>query len=507
MAQAKIQFFCNGVSGKPLKSGLKLREFPVGQRGQVVVSTSNIFADRSCRGQFPTRNVYRSAPPPCFQRRFVQLSRPWQLRRLVSSAAADGFALGDGANTSEAAVSQRKSTFLQAVLNVMNILMGVGLLSIPYALRQAGWLGLAVLAFLGFVTNYAGKALIEAHAVVRKRTGKETVGYEDIAEAALGRAGRALVSAIMYVELFGTCALLFILQGDNLTNLLGKSVFATKKHAMIAAAAVMIPTVWLPDVTALSYLGFLGVIATISVVGTVIFTFATGGYVPGAETALINPTSLPLTFGIMAFVYAGHGVFPSIQASMQKPKDFDKVLNLAYALVGTCCALIAALGYYMYGNRVADVIIFSLPAGPLALLCSCLILINPLTKYALTLEPVCAAVQGSGLMARLQSGLRRVSIRGIVAVGTLVSAMYVPYLAMVMSLIGSVLTISVSVFLPALFHLKLCHGNSGSEQNTRYSKGWDYTCLVVSLVCAVSGTAAALKGLAEQIAAASLTVA
>jgi hypothetical protein len=48
------------------------------------------------------------------------------------------------------------ATFSQAVLNVLNILTGVGLLSIPFALRQAGWAGLGILWLLGFVTNYTG---------------------------------------------------------------------------------------------------------------------------------------------------------------------------------------------------------------------------------------------------------------------------------------------------------------------------------------------------------------
>ena len=38
------------------------------------------------------------------------------------------------------------------------------------------------------------------------------VGYEDIAEFSFGSVGRALVSSIIYTELFGTCCLLFILQ-------------------------------------------------------------------------------------------------------------------------------------------------------------------------------------------------------------------------------------------------------------------------------------------------------
>eukprot|EP00873_Tetraselmis_striata_P016271 jgi/Tetstr1/436535/TSEL_025360.t1 len=413
----------------------------------------------------------------------------------LKAAAADA---GDGSLAG--AETEDGSTFFQAVLNVMNILMGVGLLSIPYALGKSGWLGLVVLAFLGVMTNYSGKALVEAHNVVKTQSGKRIVGYEDIAEAALGKFGRAIVSGMVYVELSGTCALLFILQGDNLMNLLGAKVFAAKKAAMFAAAAVIIPTVWLPNVTALSYLGFLGVLATGAVVGTVIYTFLSGSFVAGASTALVHPTTLPLTFGIMAFVYAGHGVFPSIQASMKQPKDFSKVLNTAYVFVGSFCGLIGALGYYMYGSSAADVIIFSLPAGPLALLCSCLVMINPITKYALTQEPVAAAVQ-SKLGNMVPESIRRVSIRTLLSFFILGAAMYVPYLAMVMSLIGSVLTISISVILPALLHLKLCH-NGNIPDATQFSKVWDYVCIVVGIICAVSGTFAALQGLAGQIAAA-----
>jgi hypothetical protein len=42
--------------------------------------------------------------------------------------------------------------------------------------------------------------------------------YEEIAEEAFGKLGRALVSSIIYVELFGTCCLLFILEVGGLPN-------------------------------------------------------------------------------------------------------------------------------------------------------------------------------------------------------------------------------------------------------------------------------------------------
>lgn len=57
--------------------------------------------------------------------------------------------------------------------------------------------------------------------------------------------------------------------GDNLHHLLASTFGRTPAFYMLVAAGAMIPTVWLPDLKALSYLGFLGVSATAAVTLTV----------------------------------------------------------------------------------------------------------------------------------------------------------------------------------------------------------------------------------------------
>lgn len=55
-------------------------------------------------------------------------------------------------------------------------------------------------------------------------------------------------------------------QGDNLFGLLGQTaVAASPAQYMLVAAMVMIPTVWLPDLSSLSFLGAAGVTATCTV--------------------------------------------------------------------------------------------------------------------------------------------------------------------------------------------------------------------------------------------------
>ena len=59
-------------------------------------------------------------------------------------------------------------------------------------------------------------------------------------------------------------------QGDNMCNLFGvNSLLSGPAAYMLLAAVFMIPTVWLPDLSALSTLGFLGVTASCTVTATV----------------------------------------------------------------------------------------------------------------------------------------------------------------------------------------------------------------------------------------------
>lgn len=64
------------------------------------------------------------------------------------------------------------------------------------------------------MTLLTGKALVECANKVAELRGQPgvVVGYEEIAEAAFGKLGKALVSSIIYIELFGTCCVLFILE-------------------------------------------------------------------------------------------------------------------------------------------------------------------------------------------------------------------------------------------------------------------------------------------------------
>ncbi len=55
----------------------------------------------------------------------------------------------------------------------------------------------------------------------------------------------------------------------------------------------------------------------------------------------------------------------------------------------------------------------------------------------------------------MSEGVRRILVRTAIAFGCLGTACYVPFLALVMSLIGSLLTIGTAIILPVAIHSKI----------------------------------------------------
>jgi solute carrier family 32 (vesicular inhibitory amino acid transporter) len=46
----------------------------------------------------------------------------------------------------------------------------------------------------------------------------------------------------------------------------------------------------------------------------------------------VHLSTLPVSFGLLAFVFAGHAVFPAIYTSMEKPEEYPAMLDKARSI-------------------------------------------------------------------------------------------------------------------------------------------------------------------------------
>ena len=392
-------------------------------------------------------------------------------------------------------VAVRRSSTTQAMANTVNILLGVGTLSVPFALAEAGWSGLGVLAILGVATNYTGKILIKC----QRRSA--CASYEDIGEAAFGRAGRGFITSVLYTELIGTAGLFFILEGDHLAKLL--SMQGKEELLACAAALVMVPTAWMLDLSQLSYVGALGLAASVSVTGVMLYTAfsefaATGTLAHAADTALIHYATFPVSFGLLAFVFAGHAVFPSIYSSMSEPEEYDKMLDTSYAIVALNCLALGIAGYCLFGDDVADQVTLSLPPGQLATVAFALTTVNPLAKFALTLDPVAKGVDEKLNLditgGKPSDALTSRAFRTLLGLGSLGLAVKLPFFGVGMSLLGAVLTLTVSVVFPSACYLKMFDRDLSASE-----RALNYGIILIGVACILTGTAAAIDSASELV--------
>ncbi|KAL2227719.1 UNVERIFIED_CONTAM: Amino acid transporter AVT1C [Sesamum indicum] len=277
-----------------------------------------------------------------------------------------------------------QSSYGQAVLNGVNVLCGVGILSTPYAVKEGGWVGLSILLIFAALSFYTGILL---RYCLDSQPGLET--YPDIGQAAFGTAGRVFISIILYVELYACCVEYIILETDNLSSLFPNAhinigEFDLNSHHLFAlmTTLVILPTVWLRDLSVLSYLSAGGVVASILVVACLFWTGLVDHVGVHTKGTALNLSTLPVAIGLYGFCYSGHAVFPNIYSSMKMPSQYPSVLLTSFGICTVLYAGAAALGYTMFGETTQSQFTLNLPkdlvASKIAVWTT---VVNPFTKY------------------------------------------------------------------------------------------------------------------------------
>ena len=132
-----------------------------------------------------------------------------------------------------------QSTLPQTIFNSVNVLIGVGLLSLPLGLKYSGWLiGLVLLAFAAIVTRYTAGILARCLDV-----DASLIGFADIAWKAYGTKARIATMILFTFELVAACVALVVLFADSLDDLIpGFGIIPWK----IFGGVVLIPLSFVP---------------------------------------------------------------------------------------------------------------------------------------------------------------------------------------------------------------------------------------------------------------------
>lgn len=306
-----------------------------------------------------------------------------------------------------------------------------------------------------FYTGLLIKRCMEADPSIRT--------YPDIGERAFGKIGRTVISVFMCTELYLVVTGFLILEGDNLHNLFpdleleiadGLKLGGRESFVLIIAL-VILPSVWLDDLSILSYISATGVLASVVIVVSILCVGTFDGIGFHSKGDLLNWSGIPTAVSLYGFCYCAHPVFPILYNSMKKKHQFSMVLLLCFLCSTFGYASMAIIGYLMYGSKVDSQITLNLPTDRLSSkIAIYTTLVNPLSKYALMLEPVVNSTE-SWFPNYHKNRYFKILLRtGLVATQVIV-ALVVPFFGYLMSLVGAFLSITASITLPCLCYLKI----------------------------------------------------
>lgn len=399
----------------------------------------------------------------------------------------------------DAALIARRSTTIQTVFNITNLLIGIGLLSLPLGIRLAGWaLGLSLLVIGALTTAYTAILLSRS-----LETKPEAYAYSDIGTMAYGRIMTYITGLIFMFELMAAGSALIILFSDNFHAVVPVISSGTFK---VICLAIMLPATLLP----LSILSYASVIGILSTVVLLVVVFVDGLWKMEAPGSLHDPlptevfpsrwTTVPLSIGLLMASFGGHGIFPQVYTDMQDRKQFAKSIWIAYAFSTAVCIFMGVIGYLMFGEHIEAEITINLlkTAGyPKVLnrIATALTAITSLTKTPLTTKSISANIDiflGLRTMAEeRRAGFKRfaqyLSVRVFVNVTIFLLAFFFPDFDRVMGVLGSAFVFLISVILPTLFYIRIMDRTKTKVLGTgRLTLLWSLVAVSVGL--AVIGT-------------------
>ncbi|KAK6155077.1 hypothetical protein DH2020_009325 [Rehmannia glutinosa] len=356
------------------------------------------------------------------------------------------------------------ASVLKTVFNGLNALSGVGLLSIPYALSSRG--GLSTIIFLPH------RRMHFLHRFLTKMRGygpqyKKLSGHR---RTSFWAKGRKFVSITMYIELYLVATGFLILEGDNLHKLfpnlkyqIGGLVIGGKQSFIFIVSLIVLPTVWLHDMSSLSYISASGAIASFILIGSILWAGAFGGIGFHEKGPIFNYKGMPTALSLYTFCYGAHSVFPTLYTSMRNQKKFTKNFLKFYSITGLdrllcgmynelCIHGTFGILHVRFKGRISNN-----SKSPTHKISSKVAiyttLVNPITKYALMVTPIISALE-TRFLSQPNEGLS-ILIRTSLVLSTLIVAMALPFFENLISLVGALSGVTASIILPCLCFSKI----------------------------------------------------
>eukprot|EP00747_Dinoflagellata_sp_TGD_P171248 gnl/TRDRNA2_/TRDRNA2_204892_c0_seq1.p1 gnl/TRDRNA2_/TRDRNA2_204892_c0~~gnl/TRDRNA2_/TRDRNA2_204892_c0_seq1.p1 ORF type:complete len:570 (-),score=81.55 gnl/TRDRNA2_/TRDRNA2_204892_c0_seq1:305-2014(-) len=250
----------------------------------------------------------------------------------------------------------------QITCAIANMLVGVGMLSMPFGMAATGG-ALGVVIVLGVVglmfftaTLIAGALELTSAELDSRDVPRERRDFAVLAELAFGQVGKAVIACVFLVEMWTAMETMIVLFAANLEVLTGLAPSA----GITLCTAITFMLLF----TSMKFLSYLSAVSLFASSFSVVALLVTGLSLPGGDEEpefatyheLWRPDGVMTMTGLALFSFAAHPALPSMYWSMKNPsRDFMPALAKAFALALFFYSVVCGIGYYYFGDYVRQV--------------------------------------------------------------------------------------------------------------------------------------------------------
>ncbi|KJE97855.1 hypothetical protein CAOG_07937 [Capsaspora owczarzaki ATCC 30864] len=362
-----------------------------------------------------------------------------------------------------------------AVFNLMNYIVGAGILGLPFAFRHAGLgVGLFLLLLVSFVTIYSFALLLWSARMGNAFT------YETLALRSMGPHAATAVKVIIIIDSFGPLSAYMVIVTDAIRDFAlsvadGSDSVMTNRAFLgfLCLVCFILPLCLLKNMRYLELTSLLSLLPLVYLIILQLVYFAEngiGGDLSFGGTIAGFFQSLP----IFIFAFSSQQALFPIYNELKHPIAPDdlqhrdslarKVVTFSVAAAASAYVFSGLFGYLQYPQTAEGNILLNYPDSTATTILLLSTSISIILSYPVIVFP-CRYSVDRLLFPNSQQSYRRFAIETvcIVSVGYLV-AIAVPELATVIGLFGGLTSTTIAYVLPPLFYIRIAPLNIRADR-------------------------------------------
>jgi len=337
----------------------------------------------------------------------------------------------------DASLSDFKMAF-----NMIKSVVGIGLLSISFTLKDAGWLFLLIMLFIALITLYNALTLGK---LVQKYTNEVDyiIDYPTLGKFVYGNICKNIINTFWATEIFMISLVVVNLGIRFLSEI---SFLKSVTHVWIEFIVVILylSISFIRNYDSVSLISLGGIFSIVFLVIIIFIKFCMTEHLE-LDTKIIDFSKIPNCIGISLFSFGGHVIFPEIYDTLKKKDNIYKIIYICWGIITLFTLGFAILGFTIFGSHTLASIASDIESGSIK---DCLLIslfLNLFFSFPLNVNP---------LLLKLKCVNWIILRICYMAILFCICHFWKSFIQM-MSLTGVVLENMTSLILPPLFLLKL----------------------------------------------------